>query len=286
MKPIVLYTNIFTLENTKFSDNKYIDMFYFWLHNVVYYAELQPSDIVIVMIDNATFDYMKTNHTLSLFISKLNINFCIYPQPKTLKEGMLNRYHIQHILNISKSIENDNPYYLYLDVDVLVIKNIRKIFSGIPENIPSSIFIKEESNIMDNNYLGEIISESDELIQLHKDHISKLQGVSSGIFAWTNSPNILNFFQQLLHKTENDHKQYYTIDQPFFNYTIINNLFKTNKEFNFLRFNNTYIAHNILGLHKDKNFVLVNLCGEPGRHDVHWNKIISQIIIQNIHPDK
>ncbi len=286
MKPIVLYTNIFTLTNTDISQNRYIDMYYFWLHNIIQYAKLQPTDICITMIDNVTFEYMKKQNQLNILLPKINMHFCIYPQPTTIKEGMLQRYLIQNIINISKPIQNDNPYYIYLDVDVFIIKNIRNLFKQYHENIQSAFFIKAEAHILGPDYLGDIMSDSnDELERLKSNNIDKLAGFSSGIFAWTNCPYIHDFFNRLIQKSIHDNKKYYTVDQPFFNYTIVKHLLDYPHMFTFINFDNNLISHNHCGLHSNRDFVLVNLCGEPGQHEIHWNKIISQILLQNIYSE-
>jgi hypothetical protein len=285
MKPIVLYTNLFTLADTDIRQNKYIDMYYFWVHNIIQYAKLKPTDICITMIDNVSFEYIKKQNQLDILLPKINMYFVIYPQPTTIKDGMMNRYQIQNIINISQPIQNNNPYYIYLDVDVFIIKDIRKLFINSPETTQSAFFIKAEGLIMDGNYLGDIITEPDEIEKIKSMNIDKLPGFSSGIFAWTNCPHINDFFIILIQKAMHDNKKYYTVDQPFFNYTIVKYLMDIPNRFTFVNFDNNLISHNEGGLHASRDYVLVNLCGEPGQYEIHWNKIISQVLLQNIHPE-
>ncbi len=280
MKPIILYTNIFTIKDIDVKNNKYIDMYILWLHNIIKYAQLQHNDTVVTYIDQITFDFIKTYQSFNMLPNLINnFKIYVYPQPNNIKEGMLHRYNVQPILDSTMNLSDQNPYYMYLDVDVFIIKNLRNILEKLPD-VPQSIFVRPEGPLLNTNYLGHILTD-EQKEQLKIQNMEQFPGFSSGIFAWTNCKNINEFLFTIIQKAMIDNNTYYTIDQPFFNSAIIDNILNT-RSFRFCQFDNKYIAHNVIGLHKNTDIVLINLCGEPGDNKLHWDKIMMQTIKQSL----
>jgi hypothetical protein len=275
MDNIIIYTNLFTLKGKECSKNKYIDMYYIWLLYIIKYANLQENDICVTLVDNITYNYIKSNNLFLLLIGKIkNFNIIEYEQPDNIKQGMLERFKIYNILNIH------SKYYIYLDIDVIIIQNIRNIFSKSDINsndkIPT-LFIKPEEHILGGNYYGELASEDDknQIINM----CPNMPGFTSGIFIWTSdSTNITDFFNFIIKTANESNKELYTIDQPFFNAAIFNYLFK---KVGLIRFNilNNVVGHNIFTIQANSDTILLNFCGIPGDDKFHWDKILTQLCI-------
>lgn len=279
ISPIILYTNLFTLDGCNEKTNKYIDMYYVWLLYIIKYAKLNDSDYCITLIDNVTFSYIKTNPIFTILSKKFtNFKIVVYNQPKNIKDGILQRYYINDILGCTKIEESS--YFIHLDIDVLVINNIRNMLKNeINDNI-TTIYLKPEEHMLNNNYYGELASDTDKLIIMNK--CPNIPGFSAGIFAWKNSKNIREFFEFILEKAKETEKKLYTVEQPFFNAAIFNYFFKKTGVFRFHILSENMVGHNIFSINANSETVLLNFCGIPGDDLFHWNKILSQMIISSL----
>lgn len=287
-KPVVIYTNLFTLKNKNVKNNKYIDMYYIWLNNIIKYGKLQDSDYCITLVDNVTFKAISENRILLLLLSKFDNNYIIvYDQPTTIKEGIMKRYDIDELLKITKNIEELNPQYIHLDIDVLVVDNIRKLFTNINNLNKTTLNLTAYNNweFLNEMFYGELATEED--IEIIKSRNIKLPGFSAGIFGWSNSVGIKEYFNFIKNKEINTNKELYTVEQPFFNAAIFNYFFKEPGIFNFNILDKNKIKINILLdknmiLDESNEIVLIDMCGEPGDDTLHWNKIFTQLILQNL----
>jgi len=282
--PIVLYTNLFTLENKPVNDNKYIDMYYIWLNNVLKYARLNDDDHCITFIDNVTFNYIKTRPIFNFFINNIKqLKIIVYNQPKHIKEGMLQRYSIGELLKLTNIFDDYNPFYLYLDIDVLVMNDIHKLISIEPNMGKTTFFLRTEQNdFLSGLYYGELVQEDDRTLIQSKN--VNLPGFSSGIFGWINSITIREYFNYIQNMAIKSDKDYYTVDQPFFCAAIFKYLIKDPGIFNFVIFNKNNILENIQLTNQEKNsdIILVNYCGIPGDDKFHWDKLLFQLLLQNL----
>ncbi len=215
--PVIIYTNLFTIEGRNEKKNKYIDMYYVWLLYIVKYAQLTSSDYCITLVDNITLAYMQTNPLFNILLNRIpNFKIIPYNQPKSIKEGMLQRFCVNNIIDSSNSLS----HYLYLDIDVLVINNIRNMFKdGLDDNV-TTIYLKPEEHILGSNYYGELATDEDEALIMNK--CPNIPGFTSGIYAWKNSKDIRDFFELILEKSKETDKGLYTSDQPFFNAAVFN----------------------------------------------------------------
>jgi hypothetical protein len=290
MNPVVIFTNLFTLENKSVDNNKYIDIYFIWLNNIIKYGKLDEKDYCITFIDEVTFQYLSQNVLFISIINKIkNCIYILYKQPKTIKEGIMKRYDVDELMKVTKNIEELNPQYLHLDIDVLVVSNIRKLFSNTENNNNNKTTINLTADnhweFLNGMFYGELASEED--IEIIKSRNIKIPGFSAGIFGWSNSIGIKEYFNFIKSKALSIDKEMYTVEQPFFNAAIFNYFFKEPGRFNFNILDKNKIKMNIL---LDKNtifnesneIVLIDYCGSPGDDKLHWNKIFGQLILQDL----
>jgi hypothetical protein len=268
---VIIYTNLFTLKGKECSKNKYIDMYFIWLLYIIKYANLQQNDKCITLVDNSTYNHIKNSLLFNFLKQKINnFNIIEYDQPDSIKQGMLERFKINNILN--------SEYYIYLDIDVLIINNIRNIFKQNPINDTPTLFLKPEEHILRGNYYGELASEDDK--QQISIRCPTMPGFTSGIFGWTsNSTNITDFFNFIIKTANESNKDLYTIDQPFFNAAVFHYMFKKIGIFKFNILSHNIVGHNIFTTQAQSDTVLLNFCGIPGDDKFHWDKILTQLCI-------
>jgi len=270
--PIVLYTNLFTLEHHNKTKNKYIDMFYIWLMYVVKFATLKEGDICVILIDEATFHHLSTNPNLHFLYKRLpKCRIIHYPQPKHIKDGMLERFNLHHYMDLSHSLN------IYLDIDVLVIQNIRHMITEHVTDQITTLYVKPEGELLHTDYYGELASEEDKAMILSAS--PTMTGFTSGMFAWKNSKDINEFFSMIVDRANADSKEYYTVDQPYFNAAVFQYVFKKTNICRFHLLSPHRVGHNICSTQAPSHTVLLNFCGIPGDDDFHWNKILNQLII-------
>jgi len=274
--PVVLYTNLFTIEGNNEKKNKYIDMYYVWLLYIIKYAHLKDSDYCVTLIDCVTFGHIKTNPLFNILSQRFpNFKIVEYKQPKNIKDGILQRYYIDDIINCTNT--DISSYFIHLDIDVLVINNIRNMFKDDINDNVSTIYLKQEEHILGGNYYGELATEEDKALIMNK--CPKMPGFSAGIFAWKNSKDIREFFNLVLEKAKETDKILYTVEQPFFNAALFNYFFKKIGIFRFNILSSNIVGHNIFSMQANYKTVLLNFCGIPGDEEYHWNKILTQLIL-------
>jgi hypothetical protein len=286
--PYVLYTNVYTLEGSEPKHNKYIDMYLLWLANIIKYAKFQKTDICVTYMDEETYKYLDVikseKNTLFQTLKKQIDKFVIikYPVPSNHKDGMLRKYAVDMMLDYTKPIHEQNPIYMYLDVDVLVVKDIRKLTLNV-ENMSSAdkttLFLRGESNpITHNDYYGQLMTDADK--QLLIDRKIMLPGFSAGIFGWQNNTNIKQILNLVLSLAIKDDKKLYTIEQPYFNAALFHYMFHDSMKITCVVMSRLQILQNAVGAHLSPSSVLVNFCGEPGDQSLHWDKLYNQLLTQ------
>lgn len=258
---ICVFTNIFTLSDKSLEENKYIDMFSIWLHFLEKNAGLKEGDIITTAFDDRTYKYISTKPEIYKLLD--NCRIVTYPSPRNLKEGMAYKYSIANQLQTSFP----DVTYMYLDVDVLIYKNIREI--PFPKN---RIYVTTEErimsyagNILNDNYLGLRMQLSKE----QTDLLINMGGISAGLFGWHNEKKeFANFFVEILEKLVKEDKKYYTIEQPYFNEAVINIFFNKREDIHI-------IPSELIGINDfaQGNYVLINYAGEPGDQNLHFKKL-------------
>ena len=273
--PIVLYTNLFTLEHHNKTKNKYIDMFFIWLMYVVKFAALKEGDLCVMLIDEVTFTHLSTNPILHFLCQRIpQCKIIHYPQPKHIKDGMLERFNLHHYMDLSRSLN------IYLDIDVLVIHNIRHMITEHVTDQITTFYLKPEGELLHTNYYGELASEEDKTLILSS--CPSMTGFTSGIFAWKNAKDVNEFFSMIVDRAKADTKEYYTVDQPYFNAAVFQYVFKKTDICRFHVLSPNRVGHNLFSSQVQPHTVLLNFCGIPGDDDFHWNKILNQLIITSL----
>lgn len=293
--PYVLYTNIYTLAGSEPKHNKYIDMYFLWLTNIIKYGNIQKTDVIVSYMDEETYAYLNVTktekNTLYQRLKRHIDKFVIikYPVPTNHKEAMLRKYAVDMMLDYTKPIHDQNPVYMYLDVDVLVVKDIRTLLLQT-ENAPSlpektTVFLRNESNpISHPDYFGQLMTDADH--QVLKDRNIMLPGFSAGIFGWRNNKDIKQFLNMVLFLALKSDMKLYTIEQPFFNAALFQYMFYDTTKFTFLVMSRAQIGQNVVGAHLSPATVLMNYCGEPGDESVHWDKMYHQLLTQLLFTQK
>jgi hypothetical protein len=285
----VIYTNVYTLEGKDPSTNKYVDMYLLWLANIYKYANFQKDDLCVTFIDEETYRCLNVTvsekyNTFQSIKGKLKIAFIKYPVPKTHKQGMLQKYSVNTMLEYTEDKHAaENPVYMYLDVDVLIVNDIRKLdVSHKTSPDKTSLFLSTEFSTIDHpNYYGALIT--DEEKEFLKSNNINLPGFSAGVFGWQNNKHIRELFEYVLYRAHESKQDFYTIEQPFFHAGLFQYMFRDIKKFLFKIMNPDEIGHNTIGAHKSSVMVLSNYCGEPANESVHWAKMYHQLLTQFVY---
>jgi hypothetical protein len=278
--PLIVYTNLFTLAGRDVKVNKYIDMYYIWLFNLFKYGRLSKDDYCITLIDETSLQHIKNNQILQWLSTQFS-NFVILPyvQPKTIKEGMLKRYNIDPIVELTSRLSN--PTYLYLDIDVLAMNDLRPLFyqhTAVAQN-KASLYLRPEGVITSGLYYGELITQEEQQL-LEAKNMQQMPGFSSGIYGWNNSAITKHFFRFIIDLAEKADKDFYTVDQPFFNAAVFNYFFREAGIFNITLLDQSKVIDNRMMRPQTTEIILVNLCGIPGDDQFHWDKLLHQLFIQ------
>lgn len=283
MKPLVIYTNLYTLKNKEAVNNKYINMFLIWLYHIIKYAKLKEKDHIIALVDIKTYEEIKDLIVLKFLASKTrNLSLIKYNDiPSTHKEGMMKKYHMESIINTTH-IKNLDPYYLYLDIDVLVVNDIRLLINKEINNDKPTIYLRNElRSFLDSMYFGELATDEDKNL-LIDNNLTKLPGFSAGIFGWTYNKAIKLFFDYIIDCSNKINKDFYTVEQPFFNAAIFNYYIKENKYFNFVVLDSKLIVENLKSFEMSEETVLINFCGEPGNDTNHMYKLLNYMFFDGL----
>jgi hypothetical protein len=262
--PLLVYTCLFTPVGTSPNNNKYINMLYIWLSFLIRNGGLLKTDNIYILIDNVSLDVLNDNEIISSIIktSEINITFILIPQPETISHGMVERF------NINNNILSN--YSLYLDLDMLVVQNIRKRLKIVHPN--SIVAFREDNNTISHNcYAGELLD--------YSSGIDENQlGLTSACFLFSQGEGICTLFNNISKDIlANVKTPFYTIDQPFFNKylmlyryiekNIVNVFFvETSEE---IIINNLYKRNSLSLFH--------NFYGEPGNSNLHYTKAFTML---------
>lgn len=277
--PLVVFTNIFTLDGQDPSANQYLNMFAIWYQFVSRFGGLRLTqddfgasagfrfstpqrsrtlDEIHVAIDSASLDYLqRTTRGTGLLDG---IHFHTYTPPRTLKEGMLHRYemacHFQWVW--------PGRSFLYLDVDAVVCRPLRTLFDT-PHARNRLWYTTEEriqtqtGDILSPNYLaGRIVLNPNEYGALIGE-----PGISSGIFGWNHEEaHFGNTFCTIVSRAKEDTvNNYATVERPYFNEAVIRKMLRgINEVFNL---DSGQIGMND-ALSPTSPYVIVHYSGETG----------------------
>ena len=291
--PLVVFTNIFTLDGQDPSGNQYLNMFAIWYQFLRRFGGLRltqedfgagagagagaraPSspfyfggnqrpqvlDEIHVAIDSASLDFLQRATRGTGLLD--GIKFHTYTPPRTLKEGMLHRYsmasHFQWVW--------PGRSFLYLDVNTVVCRPLRTLFDT-PHALNRLWYTTEEplqhitGDILTPNYLaGRLI-----LNPVEYGLLLDKPGISSGIFGWNHDESHFgDVFGSIAARAKEDTaNKYYTIDQPYFNEAVVSKLLRGINEV--FQLNSDQIGINE-PISPTSPYVIMNYCGEPGNGD-------------------
>jgi hypothetical protein len=141
------------------------------------------------------------------------------------------------------------------------------------------IYLRPEGVITSGLYYGELITQEEQQL-LETKNMQQMPGFSSGIYGWSNSASTKQFFRFITDLAAKTDKDFYTVDQPFFNAAVFNYFFREPGIFNITLLDQTKVIDNRMMQPHTTEIILVNLCGIPGDDQFHWDKLLHQLFIQ------
>lgn len=270
MLPFTVYTNLFTLPGTEPAANQYVKCFMVWLAFVQKFGGLGEGDRIVAAIDMDTFTYIKTVpryvHLMNSAISLVEL----YDRPQQLIDGMAIRY------SMADALQQNEPgrLYMYLDVDVLVVRPLRELFVGVIENkvhIATEEYLKGlVGDIFHCYYLDGRV----EMTAEERARVSRFGGISSGMFAWHQAEAGWEFFRRILAGIGADKAAgrpfIHTIDQPYFNERVVRT-FLENEGAVAVMPSTAFGFNTAVGA--DPRYVLLNYAGNVGDGEFHFKKM-------------
>ena len=214
---MLLYTVCFTKKGIEPTNNKYISMLFIWLRYVKAFGCMRPTDSLCILVDPQTKQYLESLQCTDAI--QLPCTFVEFEQPSTAQEGTQFRYRIYESGHI-----DDSTQVCYMDVDMLVIKDIHWIEKELTGS-PKSLLVYPEYTLRHFTYLGELTEEDmvffEEFPELYTTH----PGMTSTIFAFCGSL-LKEPFAELVSSMKASTTVHYTLDQPFFNRMVLWHCYK------------------------------------------------------------
>jgi len=236
-----------------FNQEKYVDMFFFLLESTFIYGNLDDNTHILVYTSTQFMNRIKQSHLFNEEKIKFEINDNIDNIDKACK-ARLDLFQLPSITNYKK--------ILYLDTDILVKDDIKKVFDVCEQDI---LYVLEEGDICaDTIYWGK------ELFGNEIDNYDDKSAFTSGILLFNNCEKIKDLFQKINEDMENRSYMSSFHDQPY----IVYNAFKYNLYNN--KILKSFVVNNDNNILSDK--VLHHFPGGPG---VYEDKINSMTIFLN-----
>jgi len=256
MRKMFLYTVLFTLAGQEPGKNKYVEMFYIWLAYVKKNAGLGPSDTVALIVDKRTYDFLNSTIHVSVILQNVKFTFTclIIPNPVTISDGMTARY--------LPEIFVEKIVYMYIDLDVLIVKPILNISSISVEQ--NTLCLMPEGCLTGFCYGNDLIEKT----AINDNHT----GFTSAWFMFVYCEEIRAMFTRIILGILGKTPPYFTIDQPFFNKEIYDKLYKNPGNLNILFVNPEYMGQNTFSINNKHLFV--NFSGFPGEDGRHLLKML------------
>lgn len=256
---MIVYTVLFTLVGKDPAENRYVEMFYIWLTYLLKNGGLGPTDKISIILDKPTIDFINSEFILKhiLNLCKVPIDFWLIPQPRTLSEGMVNKYSLEEIPAIVSNCS------LYIDLDITVVSSL----VPMRELVPDTIAVVIEGNLNNDDYGGQLIH-----IEERK---KEYPGFSAAIFAFSSGEYVKNFMRRVKEDCLAQDPPFYTVEQPFFNKYLYEMFI--NGDRNFFILPKKYVDTN--NVTPSDSVIFVNYCGDPGNGSKHICKMIVGICV-------
>jgi len=190
-----------------FAQEKYVDMFFLFLESLFIFGNLDDNTNILVYTSTVFMNIIKQNHLFNDKKIKFEIND-IYINLNKACRSRLDFFNLSSIKIYDK--------ILYLDIDIIVKRDINKVFDVCQEDL---LYVLEESTIDDpNDCYGKRIF-GDEV----KNYNDKT-AFTSGILLFNNCEKIKDLFDKINKDIINRPHYNYFYDQPY----IVYNAFKYN----------------------------------------------------------
>ena len=278
--PILLYTILFTIEDKPVHKNQYIQMFLIWISCIAKTKSLNENDSFVLIIDKYTLSYLRHETPLNQIFSmmKINCNYIINKQPKTIMEGCMWKYNTFNEERLK--IYNKNLIF-YSDIDIMFHKSLKLLTNTM---IPENIVIHEENaflQVPDPKYYTEGIPQ-EEIYKIIKFYVNN-RGLSAGKFAIYGTSIALDIFNRIIKYNTEQIKCGYTLEQPLFNRAVYNYFIDNSVKMIYNM--NSSICHydNLNNIYSNNySIIMIDCCGEPGNSTEHMEKMINTMCILNL----
>lgn len=228
------YTILFSLGKPQ--ENWYFYMMMMLYKSLVRTESIGAEDKFFVVADALTIAYGRKFHSLK------NVRWVEAPPVLSVKEGMLYKYIFR---------PKTDALVVYLDCDFLAIKKVAF------EITPDTFAVLPEGRPDDPNYCGD-------------GRLDAKVGVSAGIFAFRYGPRTRALLDDIAKRHATCLKDFYTLDQPHFNYALVGKEWIGVINPAIVSFNgngDNAVAH------------LLNCAGEPGNGTFHYQKMMDFFIM-------
>jgi predicted O-methyltransferase YrrM len=251
-----------------FNQEKYMDMFFLLLESIFIYGDLDYNTNILVYTSTQFMNKLKQSHLFNDEKIKFEINDTYDNIDKACK-ARLDLFNLNSIKNYEK--------ILYLDTDILIKDDIKKVFDVCKDDI---LYVLEE---------GEIDSDADcwgkTLFGNEVNNYDDKSAFTSGIILFNNCEKIKDLFNKIKEDIVNRPYNFACYDQPY----IVYNAFKYNLYNNNIL--KTLVVNNDNNIHSDK--VVHHFPGGPGNYigkipmmTIFLNNMKDFTITNNIHKTK
>jgi hypothetical protein len=264
---MIVFTNLFTIKEKEPSENRYVDMFWIWCKYMEKYSGLTETDKVYLLVDSRTCEYMES--VIKYLPIDLIYTMLEYKPPLNGLEGMLRRYSF-----LSYPMIDPSETILYMDIDVLCMRNIKSIESQVPMN---SLYLWGENKLIDDFHLGEILT-AQKLRIIVENNLSEHIGFNAGWFLFKGE-ELNKLFLEVVIRCKNGRQDCICFEQPYFCEVVFEVLFQGFLPTIQIQFANKtwFQTTNTFNLSNSKN-LFINFCGDPGQEKTHWLKMFGAIL--------
>lgn len=229
-----------------FNNSKYLDLGKLLLISIMKYSNIHNTDTKVLIYTNSEFRNIILNWEEELVNYYKDILFFeISNNKNSVADGCYARLEIFDLITV-KALNPEK--ILYIDTDVLIIRNIEKVFEKIVED---KIYAKKEGSL---HWRVEFWGKSlfqDKLNEILEEDPSCF---CSGVMGFTNTKKIEQLFSTIKNHIHTNGQTFLLMDQPYIVY---------NTKINRLLENNTlekYIQHNDF-VDDNKDATIIHFCG-------------------------
>jgi len=231
-----------------FHNEGYLKLLNLLLESLYLYGNLHDDTEILIYTSSVFSEIIQKN---TLFADK--ISYHINDEYDSVKSACRARYDFFSIPDIS-----DYLNILYLDVDVLIKKDINPLFENIIER--EKVYVLEEGDISQNcDYWGNVLFSQEEI-----DKTEDKSAFTSGIILFRNCEVINTLFEKIKKDMIDRDQHFSTVDQPYFVYNAMKYKLYDNKKLkaHILDFRSVKQIEKIA----DSDKTIVHYCNEIGLH--------------------